>query len=63
MDAETREIVGCYIGDHSGESAQKLWQSLPAIYRQRAIIPKHKVEATDGMREERQKRRQNVRSI
>ena len=27
------------------------------------ITPKHKVEATDGMREEKQKRRQNVRSI
>ena len=38
MDAETREIVGCYIGDRSGESAQKLWQSLPAVYRQCAII-------------------------
>ena len=38
IDAETREIVGCYIGDRSGESAQKLWQSLPAVYRQCAII-------------------------
>ena len=38
MDAETREIAGCYIGDRSGESAQKLWQSLPAVYRQCAII-------------------------
>jgi IS1 family transposase len=38
IDAETREIVGCYIGDRSGDSAQKLWQSLPAIYRQCAVI-------------------------
>jgi len=38
IDAETREIVGCYIGDRSGESAQKLWQSLPSVYRQCAVI-------------------------
>jgi len=38
IDVETREIVGCYIGDRSGESAQKLWQSLPAVYRQCAVI-------------------------
>ena len=33
LDVATREIVGCYIGNRSGESAQALWQSLPAIYR------------------------------
>ncbi|ELS31884.1 IS1 transposase [Pseudanabaena biceps PCC 7429] len=38
IDAETREIVGCYIGDRSGDSAQKLWESLPAVYRQCAVI-------------------------
>ena len=32
MDASTREIVGCYIGDRSGKSAQALWDSLPAVY-------------------------------
>jgi transposase-like protein len=38
IDAETREIVGCYIGDRTGESAQKLWESLPNVYRQCAVI-------------------------
>ncbi|MCA6530877.1 MAG: IS1 family transposase [Pseudanabaena sp. M176S2SP2A07QC] len=38
IDAETREIVGCYIGDRSGDSAQKLWESLPSVYRQCAVI-------------------------
>ena len=33
LDVVTREIVGCYIGDRSGESAQALWRSLPAVYR------------------------------
>ena len=38
IDAGTREIVGCYIGDRSGESAQKLWESLPSVYRQCVVI-------------------------
>ncbi len=38
IDAVTREIVGCYIGARSGESAQKLWESLPCVYRQCAVI-------------------------
>jgi IS1 family transposase len=33
IDVEPRAIVGCYIGDRSGESAQALWHSLPAVYR------------------------------
>ncbi len=37
LDVETREIVGCYIGDRSGESAKALWDSLPAVYRQCAV--------------------------
>lgn len=37
IDAETREIVGCYIGDRSAQSAQKLWDSLPGVYRQCAV--------------------------
>lgn len=38
LDVVTREIVGCYIGDRSGESAQALWLSLPAVYRQCAVF-------------------------
>jgi len=38
MDAETREILGCYIGDRSRESAIALWQSIPAVYRQCAKV-------------------------
>jgi insertion element IS1 protein InsB len=37
LDVETREIVGCHIGDRSGESAKALWCSLPAVYRQCAV--------------------------
>lgn len=29
MDAQSREIIGCHIGDRSGDSDRALWQSLP----------------------------------
>lgn len=38
LDARTREIVGCFIGDRSKTSAQALWESLPPLYRQCAVI-------------------------
>lgn len=37
LDANTREIVGTYIGNRSRESALKLWHSLPPVYRQCAV--------------------------
>lgn len=37
IDVKTREIVGCHIGDRSGESAKALWGSLPGVYRQCAV--------------------------
>jgi len=38
IDRETREIIRCHVGDHSAESAQALWDSLPRRYRQYARI-------------------------
>jgi len=38
LDVETREIVGCHIGDRSKESALALWRSMPAVYRQCAMV-------------------------
>ena len=38
IDADTREIIGCYVGDRSRTAAQQLWQSLPAVYRQCAKV-------------------------
>jgi insertion element IS1 protein InsB len=37
IDRNTREIIGCYIGDRSRKSALKLWASLPGVYRQCAV--------------------------
>lgn len=33
----TKEIVEVYIGTHSCEGAQELWQFLPGVYRQCAV--------------------------
>ena len=38
LDRDTREIIGCHIGDRSRESAKALWASLPAVYRQCAVL-------------------------
>jgi insertion element IS1 protein InsB len=38
LDATTREVIGCHIGDRSRESARALWQSLPGVYRQCATV-------------------------
>ncbi len=38
IDAQTREIVGVQVGDRSGASAQALWDSMPPVYRQCAVI-------------------------
>jgi len=32
-----KEILGVYIGDRSSESALKLWNSLPPVYRKCAV--------------------------
>ena len=37
LDADTREIVGVYIGDRSELAARELWNSLPSVYRQCAV--------------------------
>ena len=37
LDVETREIVGVWVGRRDGKAARKLWQSLPAVYRQCAV--------------------------
>ena len=38
LDRWSREIIGLYIGDRSRDSAQKLWESLPGVYRQCAKV-------------------------
>ncbi|OCQ89140.1 transposase [Limnothrix sp. PR1529] len=37
LDAVTREVVGMVMGNRSAQLAQKLWESLPGVYRQCAV--------------------------
>ncbi len=37
IDRQTREVLGFAIGDRSQATAQKLWNSLPGVYRQCAV--------------------------
>lgn len=37
LERQTRRIVGFTIGDRSAQTCEKLWASLPATYRKRAI--------------------------
>jgi IS1 family transposase len=37
LDVNTGEIVGLYVGQRSREGAQRLWESLPGVYRQCAV--------------------------
>ncbi|WP_445242493.1 IS1 family transposase [Microcoleus vaginatus] len=38
LDAQTREIIGCNIGERSRASARQLWDSLPGVYKQCAKV-------------------------
>ncbi|MFM2313357.1 MAG: hypothetical protein RLZZ04_2633 [Cyanobacteriota bacterium] len=49
LDAQTREIVGVQIGDRTVHSAKALWDSMPPIYRQCAVIYTDHWSAYDGV--------------
>ena len=38
QDVSSCKIIGVLVGDRSGQGAQKLWESLPAVYRQCAVV-------------------------
>ena len=38
MDATTRQVIAFHVGDRSGQSAQALWEKLPAVYQERALF-------------------------
>ncbi len=37
IDRETKQIVGFHIGSRTKQDAEKLWESLPGVYRQCAV--------------------------
>src|SRR3954469_9274761 len=38
MDATTRQVIAFHAGDRSGQSAQTLWEKIPAVYQQHAVF-------------------------
>jgi len=36
LDAETKQVIAFHVGDHSEQSARKLWESMPLTYRENA---------------------------
>ena len=38
LDAGTRQVVAMVAGDRSVDTARRLWDALPAAYRDRAIV-------------------------
>ena len=48
-DADTREIVGAYLGDRSREGAGRLWRTIPPVCRQCAVIHTDLWKPYDGV--------------
>ena len=38
MDATTHQVIAFHVGDRSGQSAQALWEKIPAVYQERALF-------------------------
>ncbi len=38
MDATTRQVLAFHVGDRSGQSAQALWEKIPAVYQEHAVF-------------------------
>jgi insertion element IS1 protein InsB len=48
-DTETRQVIAFFVGDRSRESARRLWQRTPAVYRGRATSHSDDREAYKGV--------------
>jgi transposase-like protein len=38
MDAATRQVLAFHVGDRSSQSAQALWEKIPAVYQEHAVF-------------------------
>jgi len=38
MDATTRQVIAFHVGDRSGQSAEALWEKIPAVYQEQATF-------------------------
>jgi IS1 family transposase/transposase-like protein len=49
MDATTRQVIAFHVGDRSGQSAQALWEKIPAVYQERATFYTDQYEVYKGV--------------
>ena len=49
MDAMTRQIIAFHVGDRSRQSAQELWEKIPAVYQEQARFYTDCYEAYKGV--------------
>jgi insertion element IS1 protein InsB len=49
MDAKTRQIIACHVGDRGRDSAQELWANIPLVYREQATFHTDQYEAYKGV--------------
>jgi insertion element IS1 protein InsB len=49
MDAKTRQVIACHVGDRSRHSAEQLWANIPAAYREQARFYMNQDEAYTGV--------------
>jgi insertion element IS1 protein InsB len=49
MDATARQVIAFYVGDRSGQSAQALWEQIPAVYREQATFYTDQYEVYTGV--------------
>jgi insertion element IS1 protein InsB len=38
LDATTRQVIAFHVGDRSRQSAEALWEKIPAMYRKHAVF-------------------------
>jgi len=62
MDTRSKQIIAFHVGDRSRESAMKLWESIPEIYRKKAIFYTDDWQAYKGIIPEGQHRIADKRS-
>ncbi len=49
MDVNTHRITAFHVGDQSKDSARKLWNNIPEIYRRKAIFYTDQYESYEGV--------------
>lgn len=49
MDATTRPVIACHVGDRSGQSAEALWEKISAVYQEQATFYTDQYEGYKGV--------------